>query len=131
MDTSGQKDHYSTLGVDASANAADIHDAYRRLAKQYHPDYAGDAGTAKFQDFHDAYEVLSDPEKRNKYEEQSAPSITDARKRRTGSILCGPDLLRFGDPPAIRLPRNLSYQMRTANPWFNTLDAIVWMLLSR
>ena len=73
MDLFDEKDHYSTLGVDSSESASGIHDAYRRLAKQYHPDYAGDGSRAKFQDIQQAYEVLSDPEKRKQYDRRIGP----------------------------------------------------------
>ena len=74
MDSLDDKDHYSTLGVDWSESASGIHEAYRRLAKQYHPDYAGDAATAKFQDIQQAYEILSDPEKRKRYDRSIVPN---------------------------------------------------------
>jgi DnaJ-class molecular chaperone len=62
------KDHYTTLGVARSEHPSGIHEAYRRLAKQYHPDYAGEAATAKFQAIQEAYEVLSDHDKRTSYD---------------------------------------------------------------
>lgn len=64
------KDYYKILGVDKNASAAQIKKAYRKLARQYHPDVnPGDkASEEKFKDVNEAYEVLSDPEKRKKYE---------------------------------------------------------------
>jgi len=59
-------DHYKTLGVDRNASPDDIKKAYRRLAGQHHPDKGGD--TAKFQQIQQAYETLSDPEKKNQYD---------------------------------------------------------------
>lgn len=64
------KDYYHILGVPRGTNDADIKRAYRRLAKQYHPDVnKGDAqAEEKFKDISEAYSVLSDPEKRKQYD---------------------------------------------------------------
>jgi DnaJ-class molecular chaperone len=59
-------DHYSTLGVDRNAGPDDIKRAYRKLAGQHHPDRGGDK--ARFQDIQVAYDTLSDPEKRQQYD---------------------------------------------------------------
>ena len=61
------KDYYFILGVPRTATAHDILRAYRELAKLYHPDRAGPQGTASFQDIVEAYEILSDPERRQHY----------------------------------------------------------------
>jgi curved DNA-binding protein len=63
-------DYYKVLEVDRSATDADIKKAYRRLARKYHPDLnPNDAGAKKkFQQINEANEVLSDPEKRKKYD---------------------------------------------------------------
>ena len=65
------RDYYQTLGVDRSASADDIKKAFRKLARQHHPDVAKDkkAGEIKFKEINEAYEVLGDPEKRKKYDE--------------------------------------------------------------
>lgn len=64
------KDYYKTLGVDKGADQKAIKKAYRRLARQYHPDVnPGDkAAEARFKEINEANEVLSDPEKRQKYD---------------------------------------------------------------
>jgi DnaJ-class molecular chaperone len=59
-------DLYNTLGIDRSANPDEIKRAYRKLAAQHHPDRGGD--TKKFQEIQAAYDTLSDPEKRNAYD---------------------------------------------------------------
>ena len=58
--------HYQTLGIEKTATQEDIKRAYRRLASKYHPDKGGD--TAKFQEIQTAYDTLSDPEKRQAYD---------------------------------------------------------------
>ena len=65
------KDYYSILGVARSAPEKEIKQAYRRLARKYHPDVnPGDkAAETKFKEINEAYEVLSDPEKRKKYDQ--------------------------------------------------------------
>jgi len=62
------KDYYAALGVSRTEGVSGIHEAYRRLAKQCHPDRAGEQGTGKFQEVQEAYEVLSDPRKRKRYD---------------------------------------------------------------
>jgi len=65
------KDYYSVLGVDRGASQEEIKKAYRKLARKHHPDLnKGDkASEKKFQEINEANEVLSDPEKRKKYDE--------------------------------------------------------------
>src|SRR5215216_4287266 len=68
------KDYYEVLGVPRGASEDDIKKAFRKLARQYHPDVAKDKKTAeaKFKEINEAHEVLSDPEKRRKYDELGA-----------------------------------------------------------
>jgi molecular chaperone DnaJ len=62
-------DLYKTLGVERKASADEIKKAYRKLARKYHPDTNKDAGAEdRFKEISEAYDVLSDPEKRKKYD---------------------------------------------------------------
>lgn len=65
-----KRDYYEVLGIDKSASEQEIKKAYRKLAKQYHPDVnkAPDA-EAKFKEVNEAYEVLSDPQKKANYDQ--------------------------------------------------------------
>jgi curved DNA-binding protein len=65
------KDYYATLGVQKGASEKDIKQAFRKLARKYHPDVnPGDkASESKFKEINEANEVLSDPDKRRKYDE--------------------------------------------------------------
>jgi len=61
--------HYEVLGVSRDATGEEIKKAYRKLARQYHPDvYSGDDAEARFKEVTHAYEVLSDPQKRRVYD---------------------------------------------------------------
>lgn len=64
-------DYYKILGIDKSASQQDIKKAYKKLARKYHPDLNPNDNSAhqKFQEINEANEVLSDPEKRKKYDE--------------------------------------------------------------
>lgn len=65
------KDYYEVLGVARDASEAEIRRAFRKLALQYHPDVAKDKATAeaRFKELNEANEVLSDPEKRRRYDQ--------------------------------------------------------------
>ncbi len=75
-------DYYKTLGIARQASDADIKRAYRRLARKYHPDVnPGDAqADARFKEINEAHQVLSDPEKRRKYDQFGS------KWRQTGSF---------------------------------------------
>ena len=63
------KDYYRILGVERSADEKTIKSAYRKLARKYHPDVAkGKDDGQRFREITEAYEVLSDPEKRRRYD---------------------------------------------------------------
>jgi curved DNA-binding protein len=68
------KDYYQSLGVTRTASDVEIKKAFRKLAREFHPDVAKDKKRAeeKFKEINEAYEVLSDPDKRKKYDELGA-----------------------------------------------------------
>jgi curved DNA-binding protein len=68
------KDYYKVLGVPRDASDEDIKKAFRKLARQYHPDVAKDKKGAeeKFKEINEAYEVLGDPQNRSKYDDLGA-----------------------------------------------------------
>src|SRR5256886_17599250 len=102
------RDYYETLGVSKTATEDEIRSAFRKLARQYHPDVAKDKKTAeeKFKEINEAYEVLGDRDKRKKYDALGAnwkqgaefrpPPGRERRTRRPGG---GPDAF-----PGFQLP---------------------------
>ncbi len=84
-------DYYKTLGLKKDASQEDIKKAYRKLARKYHPDLNTNNAEAhkKFQEINEANEVLSDPEKRKKYDEygenwKHADEFEQARQQQSG-----------------------------------------------
>ncbi len=71
MGASGYKDYFNVLGLQRDASSADVKNAFRKLARKFHPDLNSDDPMAEenFKEVNEAYEVLSDPAKRRKYEQ--------------------------------------------------------------
>ena len=66
---SDQKDHYEVLGIDRGASPEAIRNAHRKLARKFHPDLNQDADAAtRFNEIQAAYNVLSDTDKRSRYD---------------------------------------------------------------
>jgi DnaJ-class molecular chaperone len=98
------KDYYEVLGVPKSASEKDIKSAYRKLARKWHPDANPDnpkEAEEKFKELQEAYAVLSDPEKRRKYDVLGGDWESAARQaeqqRRYRSTQRGSTATEFGD----------------------------------
>ena len=71
MGASGYRDYFKVLGLERGADADAVKRAFRKLAREYHPDVNPNnkEAEAKFKEISEAYEVLSDPDKRRRYEQ--------------------------------------------------------------
>jgi len=94
------KDYYDVLGVSKTADEKEIKRAFRNLAKQYHPDANPDNPNAaeKFKEINEAYEVLSDAEKRQQYD-RFGPNFQQYNNMRGGGNPYGNVNVDFGDSP--------------------------------
>ncbi|MDO5853207.1 MAG: DnaJ domain-containing protein, partial [Thermoplasmata archaeon] len=75
------RDYYEVLGVAKDASQDDIKKAYRQLAKKYHPDVSTEekeVAEAKFKEISEAYEILSDPEKRKLYDQYGHEGVKNS-----------------------------------------------------
>ena len=103
------KDYYAVLGVPRTASAAEVKKAFRKLARQHHPDAKpGDtAAERRFKDINEANEVLSDPAKRKQYDQLGANWDAISQARAAGSSGASP-FDGFGGG-------NVRYEFRTAD----------------
>lgn len=107
------KDYYAVLGVPRTASQAEIKKAFRKLARQHHPDAKpGDtAAERRFKEVNEANEVLGDPDKRKQYDELGANWEAISRARAAGATGAGP-FGAYGAPGG-----NVRYEFRTrGNP---------------
>jgi molecular chaperone DnaJ len=107
-----QRDYYVVLGVPRDETGGGIRDAYRQLAKKYHPDHAGPEEVEAFRELVEAYEILSDAEKRHRY--------TQGLRRAEGRLDVAPDTIVLGeDAPAEPLapdPVSVRHGFRRVHP---------------
>ena len=111
------KDYYLILGVSRRENLRSVQEAFRELAKRYHPDRAGPQGTRIFQDLREAYEVLSNPEKRKLYNHKFEQDEIKTHSR--------PEPI-FSHPPSrpealVPQPMSLLHDFETIRPSFEPL----------
>ena len=119
-----KRDYYEVLGVDKNASADEIKSAYRKKAKQFHPDLNKDDPKAaeKFKEAQEAYSVLSDDNKRKMYDYCYFSTITVVYDREVIGLLQVADLKKNNDyamwlkaiekSNAYRLPECLSFYMK-------------------
>src|SRR6185295_18611981 len=110
-----ERDYYQVLGLPKSASAEDIKKAYRRLARQFHPDlHSGSKKSEmekKFKELNAAHEVLSDPDKRKKYDQfganwEQADAYEQARRQAGAQRERGPNT-PFGSEGFFEIFENL------------------------
>src|SRR5579864_7671911 len=102
------KDYYETLGVPRTSSEKEIHAAFRKLARKYHPDINHDAGAEdRFKEINEAHEVLGDAEKRRKYDELGPRWQEYEAWERAG---------RPGQNPFQQQPPGGSFEYRTVSP---------------
>ena len=109
------KDYYAVLGVPRTASPAEIKKAFRKLARQHHPDAKpGDtAAERKFKEINEANEVLSDPAKRKQYDELGANWEAISRAREAGAAGGGNPYAGFGGR-GFGGGNNVRYEFRTS-----------------
>jgi curved DNA-binding protein CbpA len=109
--------YYEILKVARNATAEDIHRAYRRLARRYHPDVNGEADArTRFDEVSTAYEVLNDPKRRSRYDRSTAgarpsgpaaqpraPAFTSKPRPRHVPRFLDADPMAVADPARARL----------------------------
>ena len=100
-------DYYKTLGVDKKATAEEIKKAYRKLARQYHPDRNPDdkQAEARFKEISQAHDVLGDPEKRRQYDSGTGPFTAGA----------GPTAASAGSATSTSMPARWATSSRTCS----------------
>ena len=129
----GHKDYYVILGVSPTATTRGIQHAFRALAQRYHPDRVGPQGTSAFQDIVKAYQILSDPERRDVYDRRLPRAETGERYWHQPEPL-GPEPFNSTQPlwpeplwsePLWSEPQSILHDFMTLRPSFDALRARV------
>jgi molecular chaperone DnaJ len=113
-----KRDYYIILGVSRSESRAGIREAFRKLAKKYHPDLGGPEATETFREIAQAYETLSDPEQRRTYDqilrrgESFLRSEPLEQARRQG---------RYQPEPLVPQQMSILHDFQTIRPSFDAL----------
>lgn len=98
-------DYYALLGVDESVDDEALRKAWRQLALRWHPDRAGEAATAMFQQLSAAYAVLSDPIARAAYDRRRNAERASASAPRPAAVTSAPPRVARQPAPAVLLSR--------------------------
>jgi DnaJ-class molecular chaperone len=110
-------DYYGLLGIERDADDKAIKSAYRKLALRYHPDRnpGDDAAVERFKEINEAYAVLSDGEKRARYDRYGTadPAPTSAATSSTCSPRCSARAWGVGPPSAARRARTSRWSSRS------------------
>jgi curved DNA-binding protein CbpA len=116
-------DYYRMLGVDRDASASEIRRAYRRLARQHHPDRnpASD-GPERFRMLAEAYAVLNDPGRRARYDHTLGPPARQDTPRNKSALLARRGVLELSSREA-RIAATCSLALTTTNGIVITLPA--------
>src|SRR6267142_1743795 len=112
-----RKDYYLILGVSRGENLRSIQEAFRELAKRYHPDRAGPQGTRRFQDVQEAYEVLSNPEKRKMHNHELEQEEIKTHSQPEPIF----SRSRYRPEPLVPQPMSVLHDFETIRPSFEPL----------
>lgn len=107
------KNYYLILGVPCDAGPGAVRSAFRELAKRYHPDRGAQADPRAFRDVHEAYEVLSDPLRRSRYDRESGYGARRATDP-VGAGVVEPE-------PLVAEPLGVTGEPEAARPSFEAL----------
>jgi curved DNA-binding protein CbpA len=108
-------DYYRVLGVPREASTLEIRRAYRRLARQHHPDRnPGPDGPARFRTLAEAYAVLNHPARRARYDQTTQPVVEQDALRATRSVLARRGVLELS-PREAQLARTTPLTLSTRN----------------